>query len=261
MNLIPKLRVAALSIAVASAALVVVTEPFGDDGASTQVGTAGVALGDDTARAVERVAYRQDVERIGDVILVNGEPGEPITDDRIAAMWRLVDGIWPTHLRGELVQLSVVEEEPRGLVGVVHPSVTGGWILSLDVADLDDRALMEETIVHELSHVVTLGRDVFTFGEVDGCSGARIALGCAWADTVLADFANRFWPGDVAAADNVFVNDYAETGAHEDLSETFTAWVLGWPVQGAGIEAKIEMLGADPALARLAADLRARLST
>jgi hypothetical protein len=252
-------RIAGLSAAVGLAAAVNIAAPWDGDGPATRIGVAGVDLGDDTARIVERVTYRHDVERVGDVRFVDGVPAGPVEGD-IAAMWEIVDALWPDDLRGELVQLSVVREEPRGLVGVVHPSATGGWILSLDAADLDDRSLLEETIVHELSHVLTLEATVFTFNQEDDCEGVVMALGCAAPGTVLAEFAARFWPGDVADDDPAhFVNDYAASAAHEDLAETFTAWVLGWPVEDAVIEAKIDMLAADPALAALADTLRMRL--
>lgn len=252
-------RILTLTAAVGLAAAVNIASPWGDDSPATELGTAGVELGDDTARIVERVNYRQDVERLGDVIIVDGQPRDPVAGE-IAEVWELVDATWPVSHRDRLAQLSVVREVPRGLVGVVHPSATGGWILSLDAADLSDPALIEETIVHELSHVITLHRDVFTFGTVNGCSGAQIELGCAEAGSVLADFADRFWPDDEPSDHgHDFVNDYAGSAAHEDLAETFTAWVLGWPVDGASIEAKIEMLAADPELATLAADLRVRL--
>ena len=254
-------RILALSVAVGLAALVNLAAPWEGDTPSTRVGTAGVELGDDTARIVERVNYRQDVERVGDVIVIDGRPRDEL-EGELAAVWEIVDGIWPVGHRAALAQLSVVREAPRGLVGVVHPSATGGWILSLDVADLEDRALIEETIVHELSHVVTLDRAVFTFGEVDDCTGAAIELGCAAPGSVLAQFVDRFWSGDAAnhaAAD--FVNDYASTSAHEDLAETFTAWVLDWPVEGEAIDAKIAVLAADPQLAALADALRAELGS
>ncbi|GJM37239.1 MAG: hypothetical protein DHS20C19_06060 [Acidimicrobiales bacterium] len=252
-------RILILATAVGILAGVNIVRPWEDDGPSTQLGTAGVELGEDTARIVERVAYRQEVERVGDVIVIDGQPRDDVAAD-LDELWAIVDATWPTSLRDELAQLSVVREDERGLVGVVHPSVTGGWILSLDIADVDDRALIEETIVHELSHVVTLDNEVFTFGEVDGCSGTQIALGCAVAGSVLSAFAERFWPGDVGSTQaEEFVNDYASTAAHEDLAETFTGWVLGWPLEGATVEAKIAMLSADPDLAALAADLRARL--
>ncbi len=253
-----KIRATGLSAAVVVAAIVVVGDLSRDPAPATRVGEAGVALGDETARAVERVSYRQDVERIGDVVVVDGAPRDAITDERIAAMWAVVDDVWPHHLRDRLAQLSVVRGEPRGLVGVVHPSAVGGWIISLDLADLDDLALVEETIVHELSHVVTLGPDVFTFGDVDECGGVQISLGCAAPGTVLAGFADRFWsPGSDEEAD--FVNEYAMSGAHEDLAETFTAWVIDWPVEGAAVDAKIEFLAADPGLAHLADALRDRV--
>ncbi|MEZ5246626.1 MAG: hypothetical protein R2707_16120 [Acidimicrobiales bacterium] len=252
-------RITALSAAVGIAAAVNLAAPWDDGAPPTLIGTAGVALGDDTARIVERVNYRQDVERIGDVVIIDGRPRDELAGE-LAAVWEIVDGIWPQEQRAVLAQLSVVRESPRGLVGVVHPSATGGWILSLDVADLADRALIEETIVHELSHVVTLDREVFTFGEVDGCTGTAIELGCAAPGSVLAAFADRFWSGDTAGVDAAdFVNDYASTSAHEDLAETFTAWVLDWPVDGVVIDAKMDMLAADPELSALADALRARL--
>ena len=255
------IRVTILSLAVAAAAFAVVTNVGGDTRPMTRVGDASVALGDDAARSIERVAYRQDVVRVGDVVVVDGAPRTAIEDPDVTAMWDIVDGLWPTWLDGELRQLSVVREEPRSLVGVVHPSGRGGWILSLDLADLDDLELVAETIVHELSHVVTLDADGFTFGDDIGCDGVAIELGCADDGTVLASFATAFWPGDMpigSAADHV--NAYAMTAAHEDLSETFTAWVLDWPVDGDLVEAKIAHLAADPALERLASTLRDRLA-
>jgi hypothetical protein len=253
------LRVATLVVALGASLVAYSAGAFSAQAPVTRVGDASVALGDDTARAVERVAYRQDVVRIGDVVVVDGVPRQPISDPDIERMWQIVDSIWPDSLDAELRQLSVIEEEPRGLVGVVHPAAGGGWILSLDLADIDDHELVVETIVHELSHVVTLGVDVFTFGAGD-CGGARIALGCARAGSVLSEFAETFWPGDVAsdsATDHV--NEYAMTAAHEDLSETFTAWVFGWPLGGATVAAKVEVMAADPELANLAAELIVRI--
>ena len=252
-------RLFVLTIACGAVAFMVISGSLRPDVPETDVGQAGVAVGDDAARAVERVAYRQDVIRIGDVVVVDGQPNGPIEHDDLAATWELLDSIWPESLRGELRQLSVIEEGSRGLVGVVHPAAGGGWILSLDLADLGDPLLMQETIVHELSHVVTLAPDVFSFGAAE-CSGVRIDLGCAATGSVLADYATAFWPGDEGSDDeDDYVNDYAMTQAHEDLSETFTAMVLGWTVSGGQVDAKIAMLEADPQLAALAVELRTSL--
>lgn len=252
-------RILTLAAAVGLFAGLNIARPWEAETPATQLGTAGVELGEDTARIVEQVSYRQDVERVGDVIVVDGQPRDELTGE-LADVWAIVDATWPVAQRDELAQLSVVREQSRGLVGVVHPSATGGWILSLDVADIGDRALIEETIVHELSHAVTLDNEIFTFGVVEDCSGAQIDLGCAEAGSVLAEFTDRFWPGDEGSAlGDDYVNEYASTAAHEDLAETFTAWVLGWPIDGAVVEAKIEMISADAELAELATALRSRL--
>ncbi|MEM9520092.1 MAG: hypothetical protein AAGA37_12280 [Actinomycetota bacterium] len=226
---------------------------------ATQIGTAQVAIGGDTARVVENVSYRQDVTRIGDVVVVDGQPTAAITDDRVASMWAIVDAVWPAEHRSKLRQLSVIEEDARGLVGVVHPSAVGGWILSLDAADLGDPALLEETIVHELAHVVTLDSSVFTFGDDGTCPGEQISLGCAHDGSVLAEFTARFWADRERGADHEYVNDYAGTAPHEDLAETFTAMVWGWTPAGETIADKVDVIAADPGLARLATDLRALL--
>ena len=227
---------------------------------ATDVGEAGVALGGETARVVEQVAYHDDVVRVGDVVLVDGRPEDAIEVPEIAAVWEVVDGLLPDAERASVVQLSVIEEGGRGLVGVVHPATGGGWILSLDVADLDDRRLVEETIVHEIVHMVTLDRDVFRFGD-GRCDGVRIELGCAVAGSLLADFAVTFWPdGAVVGPAGDYVNRYAMTGVHEDLAETFTSMVMGWTPQGHVVAAKVAMLAADPELAVLAEELRSSLS-
>ncbi len=251
------LRISGLVLLVVGGAVAYSLSLSGSSPPETRLGTAGIAVSDDTARLVERVVYRQDVVRIGDVVVVDGAPRDPITDPAIASMWEIVDSVWPTLLRSDLRQLSVIEEDSRGLVGVVHPANGGGWILSLDLADIEDRGLVVETIVHELSHVVTLDAEVFTF-DGDDCDGARIDLGCAAEGSVLARFSDAFWPGDVGS-DLVgdYVNEYAMTAAHEDLAETFTAWVLDWPVGGENIDAKIAILAADPELSALADELRA----
>ncbi|MEO0494775.1 MAG: hypothetical protein AAF081_15310 [Actinomycetota bacterium] len=247
------LRLTGFGLAACLGAFIVASD---DGGIRTDVGTAGLSIGADTARAVERVVYRHDVVRLGDVVVVDGEPSAAITDDRIAALWEIVDSTWPASYDGDLRQLSVIDEGERGLVGVVHPATTGGWILSLDAADLDDRRLLEETIVHELAHVVTLDRTVFAFGDA-ACDGVRIALGCAADGSVLAEFAMTFWPGDDGGErSGDFVNDYAASSAHEDLAETFTSMVMGWTPAGEMIDAKVALIEADAELAALADELR-----
>ncbi len=250
------LRLAGFAAAVLLGGVIVLSDDAADP--ATDIGVASVTVSGETARVVENVVYRQDVARLGDVLVVDGSPAEPIADPTIAAVWEIVDETWPASLRSDLRQLSVIDEEPRSLVGVVHPSSAGGWILSLDAADLPDRALLEETIVHELAHVVTLDAAVFTFGD-EPCDGETIGLGCAHDGSVLAEFVAAFWPDGTRGADHEYVNDYAGSAPHEDLAETFTSMVWGWTPDGEVIDAKTDLIAADAALATLATDLRALL--
>ena len=247
------LRLTGLGLTALLGAFIVL--PDGAAQPATEIGAASVTVSADSARVVENVVYRQDVTRLGDVLVVDGEPTGPITDPTVSAVWEIVDSTWPDSLRNTLRQLSVIEEDQRGLVGVVHPSAAGGWILSLDAADLNDPTLLRETIVHELAHVVPLGPDVFTFGD-GSCDGEAISLGCAHEGSVLAEFVSEFWPDREAGPVDEYVNAYAGTAPHEDLAETFTSMVWGWTPAGDVIDAKVELIGADPGLVNLAIEVR-----
>jgi hypothetical protein len=255
----PILREAMRMAPMAIVAVAIVYAVTGRDAApATRVGSATLTVADDTARMVERVAYNDVVERVGDVVIEAGQPMAPIDQSEVALAWAIVDEVWPTNRRDDLVQLSVIREDSLGLVGVVHLASDGGWILSLDAADLERRDIMVETIVHELAHVVTLSPDRFSFTDTGDCDGVSIELGCARGGSALARFHERFWPDgrSVDDRDDSFVTPYAGSAVHEDLAETFTAWVFDWPVGGSELVAqKIALLAADAELAALREDL------
>jgi len=224
------------------------------------IGDAQVVLGGQSARTVEQVDYRAGVRRIADVVIENGSPLGQIADPDVSKAWEIIDSVWPTSLRSELTQVSVIDEGPRGLVGVVHRSSIGGWILSIDRADLADRRLVSETIIHEIAHVVTLGTGSFSFDTTVGCEGVAIEVGCAFPGSLMALYSQRFWPGgELGSPVEALVDSYAATAPHEDLAETFTAWVAGWPVVSADVEARIDLMSADPRLSELAREIRDRL--
>ncbi len=232
--------------------------------AGPRIGDARVDVGQQTARVVEQVGYRDGVSRIADALIDGGTPATLINDPDLAQAWRLVESVWPTSLRGQLKQISLIDEGSRGLVGVVHRSSSGGWILSIDRSDLWDHRLVQETIIHEIAHMVTLGPDDFTFNlgvEDDrACEGVSIAVGCARASSLMARYASRFWPdGIVDATSASLVDEYAATAAHEDLAETFTAWVADWTISSSAVESRMEFLAGDPVMSSLEAEIGNRL--
>jgi len=224
---------------------------------STAIGDAKVALGSRSARVVEQVDYRDGVTRVADLIIDAGTPLGEVGNKDLAKAWDIVDSVWPSSMRADLDQISVIDEGPRGLVGVVHRSASGGWILSLDRRDLGDRDLVEETIIHEIAHMATLGPDQFSFDLETGCNGVLISVGCAAPGSLMARWADKFWPGGVADSEpSNLVDAYAATGPHEDLAETFTGWVAGWPVESGRVGARIDMLASDPMMSALATEIR-----
>ncbi len=93
----------------------------------------------------------------------------------------------------------------------------------------------------------------------DDCAGRRTEPGCAHRDSSLARFGERFWPSGQPAAvsTDAFVTPYASSAVHEDLAETFTAWVFDWPIARSGVAAeKIEFLESDEELSALRDELR-----
>ena len=131
--------------------------------------------------------------------------------------------------------------------------------MSIDPAEPAD--VLQETLVHELAHLITLRSDDLVT-DVDHCDGVRIEIGCARAGSVLAGWAGEFWPGVTEPAPfdrHVFVTDYAASAVHEDLAESFLAYVqrTGAPTEPV-IAAKFAFFDAHAELAAAADELRAR---
>ena len=68
------LRLTGFGLAALLGGLIVVAE--GPARPETEIGAASVTVSGDSARVVETVVYRQDVTRLGDVVVVDGEQVE-----------------------------------------------------------------------------------------------------------------------------------------------------------------------------------------
>lgn len=125
-----------------------------------------------------------------------------------------------------------MSEGTANIVAIVHRSsqIPDAWVLSVDIEDLGSPDLLEGTLVHELGHMLSLGADDFFFTTED-CDdktySVAMELGCARADSMIADWSERFWNDGAPVFDAAaFVSRYATSSPHEDLAETFMAWVL-----------------------------------
>jgi hypothetical protein len=243
-----------------------------DPGASTgvvQIGTAVQALSGrngGAARTTEQVTYAdQNLELTASALVVDGAlldaAGAPPS---VRHDWALVQTVLPDAALREVRQINIVTDGVNGTLAMVHRSTRdgNGWILSIDSAESD--RVLESTLVHEFGHMLTLRReDLAGPGTTDPCPGVAIAIGCARAGSALADWATAFWPGVAEPAHDdprAFVSTYAATSVHEDLAESFLAYVLGTEARPSpAIDRKLAFFAARPEFVAARAAVRTKM--
>lgn len=222
------------------------------------------------APEVESVRYDDSLVSVADYVVDDSAPSTVTGADPApthAQLWQLVADIWPADYLGRVRQFSIVREHPYDVVAVVHQSQrdTDQWILTIDEADATNVAVLTDTMVHELAHLITLDDDSFVFGSQKACAGVSIPLGCAAAGSIMADWVSRFWPDPAATPEidsSAFVTNYAASAPHEDFAETFMVWVRGTAAHDDTTVTgdKLAFLDSIPALVEIRDELRANLA-
>ena len=248
------------AIIIVVGALLVARPGFGGT-PTTDIGEATTEERDQVTEA-EVVDYGDDIAelaayRIEDSALA----GE--TNPEHEAIWQLVLDVVPASvLEDRLVQFNVSTDGRDRTLAMVHRSgrFENGWILTVDSADTADLNRLTETLVHELAHVLTLGRDVVDFGvEEPDCEFLATQVGCVQPDSTMGRYVTEFWLE--GATDGAFVTNYANTSAHEDLAETFMAWVLDLDVPDeVEIAPKYAFLESEPIMVEAKAAIAANLN-
>ena len=157
-------------------------------------------------------------------------------------IWVLAEETLPADALHHIRQLNIVTDGPARTLAMVHRSTTerDSWILSIDPSESPD--VLQRTLVHELAHLYTLGETDLTAQRAN-CAGELIEIGCARTESLLADYARHFWSGvDEPARYSAgrFVTQYAADSVHEDLAETFMAWVYADKADSPTIAAKYQ---------------------
>jgi hypothetical protein len=262
------MRWLAVVFTVTAALVALVATSGADHRGLVEIGAAVQSFSSDAdgASRTEQVSYGETDLQIVASYVVEAGVLQPIPGQTVPAahraLWQTVEHVLPTAELAEIRQLNVVTDGPNGTLGMVHRSgqATDRWILSLDLAEPE--RVLEETLIHELAHVLTLDRDDLRTGT-DGCDGVRLPLGCARAGSALAQWADQFWPDPDHAATfdrEHFVSEYAASAVHEDLAETFLAYVTQRSHASSPVLAeKFAFFDRHPDLAQAAADVRARL--
>lgn len=226
-----------------------------------------VRAGSGTARISETVRYDDDhlrVEASDRVVGGRLESDLGAVGERDEHLWSLVSSVWPVADVARVRQLNLVTDGVNGTLAMVHRSTMdpSTWIVSLDPAEPDD--VLRRTLVHELAHVHTLGREDLTVVRADErCDGVRLVIGCARSGSTLAAWAEAFWSDHHEPATDDrgrFVTAYAASSVPEDLAESFMVWTVG-PGGSTRVLAadKAAFFAARPELVQLRADVRAKL--
>ncbi len=180
----------------------------------------------------------------------------PVLRSRQQTYDRVEGYVWqalPPDVRSrvERLELFVVPESASDPSDgtVIENDAGTAWILGLDEGegerallggDAEDERTFDETIVHEVGHILSLSPDQMTGDERTGTY--VVDEGTLRPDAWLNVFYNTFWrnryPGWKDNEDpdqttklylthrDAFVTEYAATNPVEDFAETFTAFVL-----------------------------------
>jgi hypothetical protein len=176
--------------------------------------------------------------------------------------WSLWWALAPEPWRDDVTELLIATDGDGGILASVTPRDAGAdtWTLHVDPAELHDEEELEETMVHELAHVLSLGGTQLrhdpahpwgyaTLADARAACGSRggVEDGCFTADGYLGDFVARYWDDEllgradaIAAAEDPeaaatalfdedpdrFATDYAALHPAEDFAESWVTFVL-----------------------------------
>lgn len=213
-------------------------------------------------------------------------------------IWAYFAGLVPPEERPNLVEFSIVTDGRDNLLAAVAQTYDDPerWALEVDILDADDKLNLTYTLIHEYAHLLTLGpsqvspslaifenpddEDIY-LREASACPQYFPGEGCAYPESYLNAFFDRFWTGIHAEWQDInlieddeayyqaldgfysmyrdqFVTAYAATNPEEDIAETFTFFILSPRPAGHTLaEQKILFFYEYPELV----DLRARLLT
>ena len=236
-----------------------------DPSTPVEIGTAMQVV--DTSRAAlrttEDVTYEDaDLELVAAYVIADGAFVDAAVPVEHSSAWDVAARVLPASELAHIRQLNVVTDGPAGTLAMVHRSgiALDQWVLSIDTAE--PTSVLEETIVHELAHLLTLrSTDLATTGP---CDGVQLEIGCAKPGTPLAQWAERFWTDPTSSMTHdpdVHVSTYAATSVHEDFAETFLAYVTGsYTGDSPTIRAKLAFFDTQPELAAAAQEVRPRVN-
>lgn len=172
------------------------------------------------------------------------------SEAELITLWNQAANLLPDGALSIFDTYSVFTDGEYGTVGYIYWDFTGDgmvWGLALDPEDSGDTEYLQETILHEYFHYLSLNESQVEYGGTDdGSTYAEAELDfTSYEDSYLNQFYQAFWPEiledeRLANPDSTsfflrhyyeFYDDYATTSPSEDIAECFACYVLwedGW---------------------------------
>ncbi len=248
------------------------------------------SLGSLPAPAVVKIGNEDYVESIDDSLVYYWVDGNRIVDPEFVdadeydltrqeveyqrdtsthrRVWRAFSTLFPPDWRTLVSQFVIFSDGEGEVLAAVEPDPDDPllWILSVDIADADNRRELAATLIHEFAHLLTLNDEQIPFDEtvfenpddetlyaeaVESCPTYYSGEGCSKRRSYINQFFEQFWMDiydqlielEVDTADDEdayydrlyefyldyedqFVSDYAATNPAEDIAESWTEFVL-----------------------------------
>lgn len=148
---------------------------------------------------------------------------------------------------------------------MVDDDGNGKWnvAINLPVHTSSDARDQKATIIHELSHIITLNADQFASGTAP-CTTYETDEGCTLSTAYMYTFAKKFWPTSKTAtySQEKFVSEYASSSPEEDIAESFAFYVLQSNHSNDGIRAqKMNFFNSYPEMVAVREAMRKTLAT
>lgn len=170
------------------------------------------------------------------------------TQEEMKELWSLAASFLPDGALTVFDTYSVFTDGEANVTAYVYWDFTDGgmtWGLALDPADSGDLEYLQETLLHEYCHYLTLNEEQVVYEDANSCATYSEAGLTALPDSYLNQFYQDWWSPllrdeRIANGDSTdfflrhyeeFYDDYATTDPCEDIAECFACYVLmadGW---------------------------------
>lgn len=192
---------------------------------------------------------KNPVDEFGDALEISEDTA--FNENTYRLLWKYVVELMPDSMTDYIDKFEVGSDGKDGTMAFVYPTndALTKFVLNLDIKDMTDssgafnKKDMDETIVHEFGHVLTLNHSQMN----DNAKNTYVTQeGVLAESSYMNQFYNTFWKGktDMYLLSNEdgyreydverlygdhatwFVSDYAATNVEEDISESFRVFVL-----------------------------------